>query len=484
MKQVGYTLARVARDLRVRLLRALMSVQWPYFISQPEGHFANAISTETYRGCMAYRHTCSALANAIQVLVYAGVMLVISWQAAMVALALGAVVAALLGRFITMSRSAGREQTGIMKSLVARLTDALKGVKAIKAMAREAPFLSVLERRSMSLERTEQRQVFAQESLVSFHEPVIALMLAIGTYAALHWGNLPASSLLVTAFLFYRLTGRFQDVQREYQASAVGESAFWSMNRILTEAEEQRELSTGTRNATGLRGEIRLDQVSFSYGEHRVLDNVSLTIPAGTLVALVGPSGAGKTTIIDLIIGLHRPDNGEIFVDGVPLQDLELRSWRQFVGYVPQETLLLHDSVYTNVALGNERASRDDVAAALRAADAWDFVARMEDGIDTVVGERGMRLSGGQRQRIAIARALLGNPAILILDEATTALDPDTEASICRTLRKLAGRVTIISISHQSAMRDVADFIYEIRNGKPMSVKTAHSAGAAAPTLR
>lgn len=466
MKQVGYTLAHVGKDLRVQLLRALMNARWIYYSGQPSGLFANAVSTEAYRAATAYKHSCAAIANVMQVLVYGLVIVTISWRAAVFAIVVGALAALALGRFIRLSRRAGQEQTAVTKSLVAGLADALQGVKPIKAMAGEAQFLTILEEEAEALERAEQRQVVAQESLMSFHEPIIALMLALGIYGALHWGSLNVSSLLVIAFLFYRLTGRFQEVQREYQAATIGESFFWSLYALLTEAEGQQEHDSGTQSISVLRDCVALDHVSFSYDETPILRDVSLTIPVGTFAAIVGPSGAGKTTIVDLIVGLHVPAAGAVLLDGRPLTDLQLRSWRRMVGYVPQETLLLHDTVYTNVALANVDSTRDEVAAALKAAGAWDFVSRLEHGMDTVIGERGLKLSGGQRQRIAIARALVRQPALLILDEATTALDPETEAAICDTLRKLAGRVTIVAVSHQSAIRKVADMVYEFRDGR------------------
>ncbi|MFW6084986.1 MAG: ATP-binding cassette domain-containing protein, partial [Gemmatimonadota bacterium] len=156
--------------------------------------------------------------------------------------------------------------------------------------------------------------------------------------------------------------------------------------------------------------------------------------------------------------------SGEILVDGIPLSRFESHSWRRGIGYVPQEFLLFHDSIRRNVTLGNDDIPDDQVKRALRSAEAWDFVSRLPGGIEHSVGERGAMLSGGQRQRIAIARALAEQPRLLILDEATTALDPETEKEICDTLVKLKHEVTILAISHQSALREVADIVYEVGN--------------------
>ena len=203
-----------------------------------------------------------------------------------------------------------------------------------------------------------------------------------------------------------------------------------------------------------------------SYDGRAVLEDTSLEIPFGRITALVGPSGAGKTTVSDLVIGLITPDRGEILVDDLPLSRIDTRAWRESIGYVPQELFLLNDSVLMNVTLGESSLGREQVEEALRRAGGWDFVSKLPQGMDSKVGERGARLSGGQRQRIAIARALVHEPCLLVLDEATTALDPDTEASVWESLLQLQGQVTILAVSHQPKLARVADRVYRIEGGK------------------
>ncbi len=212
----------------------------------------------------------------------------------------------------------------------------------------------------------------------------------------------------------------------------------------------------------------------------RVLDGLSLSIPAGKITALLGESGSGKTTTADLVMGLLRPDAGEVYIDDVPLRELDLHEWRQLVGYVPQEMLMLHDSVAKNVSMGDPNLTPDDIERALRDAGAWEFVSELPDGVEYSVGERGMRLSGGQRQRIAIARALVHGAKILILDEATTALDPKSEAFVLSAIEALRGRATVFAISHQPALQGIADHIYRITDGKCAEIETSHCSDRAA----
>jgi ATP-binding cassette subfamily C protein len=245
----------------------------------------------------------------------------------------------------------------------------------------------------------------------------------------------------------------------------IGESAFLSLKRTIGRALDTEERFVDGRTPVLQHG-ITFDAVSFTYGEHRVFEKLSMDIPAGSLTTLIGPSGAGKTTLIDLVTGLLRPQSGGIRVDDTPLQELDIKAWRRMIGYVPQETLLLHDTVLHNVTLGDPELGRADAERALKEAGAWEFVAALPDGMDGTVGERGGKLSGGQRQRIMIARALAHRPKLLILDEATSALDPASEAAICETLEQLRGRLTILAISHQVALVGAADRVYRLEKGQ------------------
>jgi ATP-binding cassette subfamily C protein len=254
------------------------------------------------------------------------------------------------------------------------------------------------------------------------------------------------------------------------------ESAYWSLQSKIMAAESERESLPGQQKPLLEHG-IRLDHVSFKYGESWVLNDASLDLPAGLLTAITGLSGAGKTTVADLVIGLLLPQKGRVLIDGIPLMSIDIRSWRQMIGYVPQETLLLHDTVIKNVTLGDLKLNETDVKGALRMAGILDFVMKMPQGLESTVGERGGKLSGGQRQRIAIARALVHKPALLILDEATSGLDIETEANIVETLCKLKGELTILAISHQHRWVDAADKAYRVENGEAFLVSDHHKNG-------
>jgi len=254
-------------------------------------------------------------------------------------------------------------------------------------------------------------------------------------------------------------------VQKQYQKLAQSESAYWALlDRI--EAAGNAEEHPGGSATPHFEHSIEFQDVHFSYDRHAVFDGLNLEIEAGSMTALVGGSGSGKTTLVDLTIGLLQPTSGKILLDTTPLQEVDMKGWRNLIGYVPQDTILLHDSILHNVTLGDPALDIDDAERALRSANAWDFVCSLPDGLETVVGERGGKLSGGQRQRISIARALVNRPRLLILDEATSALDRESEEAVCQTMASLKGQLTILAISHNRAMAQVADRVYSMTGGR------------------
>jgi ATP-binding cassette subfamily C protein len=468
-RQVGYTVARVATDLRLDLLSALLSTRWSYYTRQPVGAAANAIATEAHRASRAFEHLALISTHAIEAAVYLGVAIAISWQASVVTVAAALVMFTSLGALVRMSGRAGRRQTTLMKSLLARLTDSLQAVKLLKATGREEAMAPLLAEETRLLNRQLRKRVFAKEALRALQEPLLITMVGAGVFVAIGLLGMPFSAILVLVFTFMRALLKVNSIQSKYQSMVTEASALWSLVSMIEHARGFGERSGG-EDAPPLEHEVSLRDVVLHYDGQQLLDHVSLQIPAGRITAIIGPSGSGKTTLVDLVTGLVEPETGQVLVDGVPLTTLDLTRWRRRVGYVPQEMLLLHDSVRVNVTFGDPNLSDADVESALRDSGAWEFVSAMPDGIDSSVGERGALLSGGQRQRISIARALVHRPRLLILDEATAALDAETEAAVWSVVAKLRGRTTVVAISHQPALTGVADRIYHLEDGRVRDV--------------
>lgn len=468
-KQVGYTVARVATDLRLEMLRALLVSRWEYFLKQPLGSLANSMATEASRASKAYMSGVIIMAEFIQAAIYCIIAVLISWRVTLLALAAALMTFYVLRRFVRKARHAGVRQTDILKSLLSLLADTLQSIKPLKAMARENVSDLLLEKKTNHLNKALQKQVLNKEFLKAFQDQLLMIILASGLYVMLVYLQMPVASIIVLIMVIAKLLKQFNNVQTRYQEMVIFESAYWSLQDTIKTMKRAREVLTGS-TVPELKKCIRIEHVDFAYDDHQVLKDISLTFQAGQISSIVGPSGSGKTTIVDLITGLLRPQKGEVWIDDQPLSRIDLKSWRRMIGYVPQETLLLHDTIMNNVTLGDAQLSEKEAESALRAAGIWSFVAGLPLGMQSVVGERGGKLSGGQRQRIAIARAIVHKPRLLILDEATSSLDPENEDAICDTLRQLRGQLTILAISHQQALDKIADRSYAVEDGKIVAI--------------
>lgn len=471
LRQVGYGGARVARDLRLRVIKALMQARSSFFTGQRSGAIATALGTEPMHGGAAYMAMAQVGTNALQTFIYLAIAMSLSWQWTLGALLLGTTLVLLLGRLTRLGYGAGERHAVVLRSLVSRLTESISAIKPLKAMASERRLAVLMAGEANELEIVERRKVISSAAMQSLYEPILAIFLGLGLYASLVLWTTPFSDVLFIALLFYRLITRIGSMQSNWLALSVQTGhmrAFW---RTVREAEAAREILP-PGDPPRFSREIALDKVCVRYGEHQVLDNVSLNIRKGELTTLAGPSGAGKTTIADVAIGVLAPSSGLVRLDDAPMSGIDQTAWRHMVGYVPQEALLFHDTVLANVTLDDPSISEDDARHALELAGAWDFVAARAGGLMAVVGERGSQLSGGQRQRIAIARALARRPSLLVLDEPTSGLDTASEAHIVETIRELADNVTVLAITHQSALVDVADAVWHVVDGRATLTKS------------
>ena len=469
-RQVGYTVAHVATALRLDLIEALLASRWQYYLRQPVGSLANSIASEAYRAANGFEHSVNVLALAIQVLVYAIVALFISWEATLASLVIGLFLLIALNRLVSATRRAGTKQTHLLRYLLTYLSDVLSSVKSLKAMARDNVADAILREQTQQLEKATRREVMNRAALTALQEPILAALTASGLYIALVVWELSLPEVMLMVFLLTRILGLLNKTQRRHQQLAAQESAYWALRKAAEEARAAAERTTGTLEPTLQQG-ISLQHVKFDYGQKNIFRDLTIDIPINSFTAVMGSSGVGKSTLLDLLCGLTEPQSGEVQIDGISLHDLNLRQWRHMIGYVSQDTVLLHDTVMNNILVGEPALTPDDAVRALKQAGAWDFVSALPEGLQTIVGERGGLLSGGQRQRIAIARALAHNPSFLILDEPTSALDPESERIICETLQHLSKNLTIIAVSHQPAVINAADRVFILSNGmaEPLS---------------
>lgn len=368
---------------------------------------------------------------------------------------------------------------------IQHLQQGLGGAKDVKLLGREAEFLKQYHVHNAETARVMQLQVTVQQLPRLWLELLAIIGLAILVLSMLAQGR-PLEAVLPALGLFAAAAFRLMpSVNRVLNAVQTLRYGLPVINILFTEMKLAAPTETRIRAPiTPFRATLELSRVTYSYpgAAEPALKDLSLTIRHGESVGFIGASGAGKSTLADVLLGLLAPDTGEVRVDGGDIQK-KLRSWQDQIGYVPQSIFLTDDSLRRNVAFGLPDEQIDDAAVqhAIQAAQLQDFVADLPDGLNTIVGERGVRLSGGQRQRIGIARALYHDPAVLVLDEATSALDTVTERGVMQAVTALQGSKTILIVAHRQSTVEHCDRLYRLHEGRLVEERTSN---AAAPTLK
>jgi ATP-binding cassette subfamily B protein len=357
----------------------------------------------------------------------------------------------------------------------AELSNRLGGISTIKAFTAEDDSVRRIEKESEQYRRANRAAI----RLSSAFSPLIRVVILVGFTATLVWGGfraleggLEVGAYSVMVFLTQRL---LWPLTRLGETFDLYQRAMASTNRVLDVVDARPRLQDGERPLprTSVQGDLRFDGVTFSYeAGHPVLNDIDVAAGAGRTTAFVGATGSGKTTLVKLLLRFYDVDSGRITVDGHDLRDLKARDLRRAIGLVSQDVFLFHGSVRDNIAYGRPEATDNEIRAAAEIAEAHEFITRLPEGYRTIVGERGQKLSGGQRQRVSIARAVLVDPPILVLDEATSAVDNETEAAIQRSLERISLDRTTVVIAHRLSTIRHADRIYVLEDGRVAEVGT------------
>jgi ATP-binding cassette subfamily C protein len=466
MRHVGALMADITTSVRMATIRALLNANWTFFSGQPLAQLIQGTGAGSNAVGESFLCSATLVAVILQVAAYCAVAVLVSWKMSILAVLIGTVMLVTFWQLMKVTKAASRQHSRQLRELSSSFTDTILGMKPIKAMGRQARFAALFEADAQKLHVASRTKVVSSEFASEFQEPIIAALLCIGLYIATTYWHVKLHQQVIIGLLLVRLIGQLTMAQRTYQRLITLHDMYTSVGNMLKAAAAAKEIYTGTTVPTFHRG-IDLKGVCFGYRtEDQILQKVDWHLSFGKISALIGASGAGKSTVVDLVMGLRQPTQGDVTIDDIDLKEIDITKWRHMIGYVPQEVTLFNDTIYNNISLGEPDFSEKDVVDALTAAGAMTFIEKLPEGLDYHVGERGYRLSGGQRQRIAIARALVRRPALLILDEATTGLDKKVEQEICAGIRDIVKtrNITVLAISHQPIWTAIADEVFLLQH--------------------
>lgn len=460
----------VMHDLRLRLYSHIQRLSLAYHDHKQTGDLVSRVTgdIDAIQSFIA-SGLLGALINSLTLVGMVGVMFYLNWRFTLIALSVAPVLFAVVYTYTRRIKKAAREVRKKEGEIISVIQEVLSSIRVVKAYAREAYEQTRLE--EQSLESIE--MALHARSLKARLAPLVAMLVAVGTSMVLWFGarmvlagSLSAGSLIVFILYLKQMYKPMQELSKMTDAWSKAEVGCERIREVLETEGEVRD-APGARTAPKLKGGIEFDRVNFSYQpDHAVLRNVSFHIEPGQVAALVGPTGAGKTTIVSLIPRFYDPTSGAIRMDGADIRRYRMQSLRRQMSFVLQETLLFHAPVWNNIAYGKPGASRAEILRAARLANAHEFIEKMPQGYDTLIGERGVTLSGGQRQRIAIARALIRDTPILILDEPGTGLDAAAEKLVFEALDRLMEGRTSIVIAHRLSTIRRAGIILVVQDGE------------------
>jgi ATP-binding cassette subfamily C protein len=461
---------RYVRQRQMELFRAFMRAKWLFVAERKAGELSNAIITECGRAGAAFTICLALLGGAVVTMIYVVLALNITWQVTLVLIGFAVLAALLMVQLYRRTSALGQNQAPLNAELHSLMAEHFAGAKYIKAIAGEERASERTESVVKKLERALAAAGFLPNMTRSGLEFLafvgIAGILVVGS----GWMAVAAGNVMVVLALFGRLFPRLTAMQAQMHSLNWYAPAINVIDAFQTgaEAEAERADSPGAPRLLeiDLPTDLTVRGVEVKFGERKALAGVDLWLPVPGLTAVVGGSGAGKSTLVHTLLGLTEPSAGSIRLGNVDFDLAPLGAWRRALGYVPQETILFHASIRDNLIFANPAASEQEVEMAARRAHAHDFIMTLPEGYDAVIGDQGVKLSGGQRQRLGIARALLTNPLLLILDEAMSALDAESETEIMRTLGNLRKEMGIIMIAHRLSSIRTADMIYVFEGGR------------------
>lgn len=462
----GKIRAALQKNMTLNLYKSVVNANWKFYLTRNQGQFINSITRETQALYLAYDSVNQLFVCFVQISVFTVVAFYISWQITLICLIVACLCATPLFLLTRLSYRWGHENVqsaGISNSIT---QESFSLAKVIQAYAKQGSSYQQLEKQQNIQEKLSVRFHVLAKVIQELFYPIGIISIIIAYYFSRQF-DVPFAKLSIVLYALWKTAPFISNFLSSKSCLGQHLPSFFNILNLEKDALAHPILS-GDITFEQLYEQIEFKNVSFSYqsAENKALNDINLNVKKGKMTALVGASGSGKSTLADMLMGFHQAQEGQILVDGCPLSDINLKSYRQKIGYVPQQSVLFNTTIRENLLWSKEDATEEDLRLACQSANALEFVEQLPNGFDTEVGDRGVRLSGGQIQRLAIARAIIRKPDLLILDEATSSLDSDSEQEIQKAINKIAESTTTIVIAHRLSTIKNADFVYILSNGK------------------
>ena len=460
----------VVRDIRNLLYRKITSLPLGFFSGERKGDIIARMTGDVNEVESSIMSSLDMLfKNPILIIAYFSTLIFISWQLTLFTLAIVPLMGWVMGNVGRKLKQNSKEAQALWSDTMSQVEETLGGLRIIKAFCAEEKmnerFADVNDRQRNSVMRVNKRQQLAHPMSEFLGTVMIVIVLWFGGILVLNNYTLSGPTFIYYLVILYSIINPLKEFSKAGYNIPKGLASMERINKILKAENTIREKENPI-HIKEFKHKIEFRDVSFKYDTKWVLRHINLTIERGKTIALVGQSGGGKSTLVDLIPRYYDVQEGEVLIDGINVKDLGIHDLRQLIGNVNQEAILFNDSFCNNITFGVTGATQEQIEEAARIANAYDFITESEHGFDTNIGDRGSRLSGGQRQRVSIARAILKNPPILILDEATSALDTESERLVQDALEKLMKTRTTVAIAHRLSTIKSADEIFVIHEGE------------------
>jgi ABC-type multidrug transport system fused ATPase/permease subunit len=460
-----------ARYLREETYKSILLANWGFFLKNRKSDLINSMITETGRVSGGVNLFLNFISSIIFTLIQIGIACFFSVKMTILVTTFGLLLVFFSRKFIKKNSKLGLVNLELSQTYMAGITDHFNGIKDIKSNNLEEHHIAWFKNLNGKMEKNVVEAVDLKTKSNFIYKVVFACLIGIFVFISIKIFKGQSASLFLILIIFSRLWPRITGIQSSLEQLGSVVPAFKGLLALQKQCKDYQELNeTMIQNVKPIiiKQGLECKDAYFKYNKVEqpyALQKVNLQFPANRMTAIVGPSGAGKSTLIDLLMGLNKPEKGEVLIDGQTLTNENLLSLRRSISYVPQDPFLFNSTLRENLLIINQQATEEQIWNALDFAAASDFVKKLPNGLDTLIGDRGIKLSGGERQRLVIARAILRNPSILILDEATSALDTENESKIQEALERLNGKMTIIVIAHRLSTIRNADQVIVLDGG-------------------